>query len=564
MSFSFLRAAEDRKISYLDPMLEYYPPPFGKQLTEEERRNETEFLCIACFQNCMFQFFRLPTDIPPTKKAAIKHKLREDMTHFFETQPCDFKSISAVPASKTKAALDTHLARCFSKLAIPFTKTPSEQSILDIICDFEIFQQRLSPLWPCLQNQDLLVNLQWPIMDEIMASWRNREKGQRLCTLAFEMHALQSYQVFRTNLSAEERKDVQHPSVRRLFWSVAFLYSHLDPKWDQRMEWIDFSLHEYLTETGNTRAEMFGIVSRCMETSLEMRSRVGQLRRCFNDLPSDEAEGRLRIRQKLRELLTADPGLLFPENEYRYRVSGSMLLADVMSNLCNEQPDQPAPPSQAAQEPAVVMRVPAPISRGLMERIDSIGEDEEGLFNRLSLDSVVQEEEEDQAAKKKKISQTQRRKQAKALQAQEIAGILGDLCNSVAVKVCSEYEEIIMATVLEAVLHEAAKEALEEADTILNRAKRGELPAQFTHSLVAAILPDLESALDTTIDCFICLEPLDFANEGIRFITCCVGGSFTCPRCLRKHSEHPLVAETHIVRQTAAIRRRLGIGAFGA
>ena len=77
-------------------------------------------------------------------------------------------------------------------------------------------------------------------------------------------------------------------------------------------------------------------------------------------------------------------------------------------------------------------------------------------------------------------------------------------------------------------------------------------------ALAKALLPGLETALGETVDCFVCLQPIDFGSDAVRFLTCCEGGSFACGECVRGHP-HPPQAEWQIVRQTASIRKSLGL-----
>jgi hypothetical protein len=529
-------------------------------MSKPEADQEVEFLRICCYQNSFYHYFRLPDEIPDSKKAAFKRHLKEVV----ELHKCPafhsmFESISPINIGEAKRIMVSmaghHLmSPCFSKLISPFTRNPSEQFISAVLADFDILEQRIRPMWPALDNPEITENIQWPIMDKVMHT-EDKLAGQRLCTLAFEMHAVHSYNLYRA-LSPEERKDIQHPRVRRLFWSVAFLFSHLDPKWDRRTEWTDFSLHEYL---GPLRAELFETTAQCVQTSADMNAVTAQIRRCYRDLPSGDTTTRPVLLNKLRELSKLDPGAVSPDPRYLEDMRASMHMAKVALEVCMADTDwylPRAPPAVAAVAASSSSIVPA-ASRNLIDSIDSIGTDD--LFSRLSLDSVVQEDSEPKTSGPKKKTQAQRRKQAKATQAQEIAGCLNDLCSRVATGVAKEYECIVQETILEAVLRDLAAEALNEADTVLNRAKKGTLPNGLAHGLVAAILPDLESTLEPIIECFICMEPLNFDDDGIRFITCCVGGSFACRRCVGKHSGHPMTAEVHIVRQTAAIRRRLKI-----
>lgn len=80
---------------------------------------------------------------------------------------------------------------------------------------------------------------------------------------------------------------------------------------------------------------------------------------------------------------------------------------------------------------------------------------------------------------------------------------------------------------------------------------------------MASMLPDLESALEPTIECFVCYSDLDFTRyTDIRFLTCCEGGSFACNRCIRTHAQdfgHDAIGEQGVVRQTALIRKGFGL-----
>jgi len=45
-------------------------------------------------------------------------------------------------------------------------------------------------------------------------------------------------------------------------------------------------------------------------------------------------------------------------------------------------------------------------------------------------------------------------------------------------------------------------------------------------------------------ECFICYNTLDLLDPGMRFLTCCVGGSFACPNCIVNHDRHPVQGVT--------------------
>jgi len=90
-----------------------------------------------------------------------------------------------------------------------------------------------------------------------------------------------------------------------------------------------------------------------------------------------------------------------------------------------------------------------------------------------------------------------------------------------------------------------------------------DLPLDFRRKIVTKLLPSLEGALEPTIECFVCYSELDFSRyTSIRFLTCCEGGSFTCDGCVQTHARdynHTLKGELGVVRQTALIRKALGL-----
>ena len=152
---------------------------------------------------------------------------------------------------------------------------------------------------------------------------------------------------------------------------------------------------------------------------------------------------------------------------------------------------------------------------------------------------------------------------------QSITGLLDDLCHKVAAETAEENERLpplIEELLVESLAAEAAAEAVEEASSsarqaVLRQARAGTLPLGFARELAAALLPCLEPLLEPSIDCFVCLAPLDLASTGVRHLACCDGGSFACAGCVASHAgRHPPIAELRIVRHAAAVRRQLGVG----
>ena len=94
-------------------------------------------------------------------------------------------------------------------------------------------------------------------------------------------------------------------------------------------------------------------------------------------------------------------------------------------------------------------------------------------------------------------------------------------------------------------------------------AEANDLPNDFRREIVTKLLPDLEGALEPVMECFVCYSELDFSRYNtIRFLTCCQGGSFTCNSCVQAHEasfNHATVGELGVVRQTALIRKALGL-----
>jgi hypothetical protein len=94
---------------------------------------------------------------------------------------------------------------------------------------------------------------------------------------------------------------------------------------------------------------------------------------------------------------------------------------------------------------------------------------------------------------------------------------------------------------------------------VLELSEEGALPTDFSHTLVQRECPTLGFILDPDVECFICIQPIDFADQGVRFLQCCAGGSFACSACIGHHVQHPVVGELKIVQMAAAIRRKFGI-----
>ena len=155
---------------------------------------------------------------------------------------------------------------------------------------------------------------------------------------------------------------------------------------------------------------------------------------------------------------------------------------------------------------------------------------------------------------------------------QSLAGLLDDLCHTVATETAKENERLaplMIEELVESLAAEVVAEAVNEASSsarqaVLRQAIAGALPLGFARELAAALLPCLEPLLAPAVECFVCLAPLDLAASGVCHLACCDGGSFACAECVASHAgHHPPVTEFRIVCQAAAIRRQLGFGELG-
>ena len=165
---------------------------------------------------------------------------------------------------------------------------------------------------------------------------------------------------------------------------------------------------------------------------------------------------------------------------------------------------------------------------------------------RLAREARIKAEEAERLAREAREKAERYQRMAKAVFKETVESMIKEI----AIEVVKEHNHAIAGRV---------------QPVLLEQAKEGKLSTSFSRELVSLLLPGLESVLEPTVECFICLQPLNFAASPllIRYLSCCDGGSFACPSCIAKHTtKHTLVAEQHTVLQTVSIRRQLKIGEF--
>ena len=352
------------------------------------------------------------------------------------------------------------------------------------------------------------------VMHEIMASWKT-PPCVYMCTLLMESLVLEIYHNFFLPLKSADRANPCHPLVRELFLTSAYLFAQLDPEWDRRdtFTWLEpaLAVHVAKSPRKDLRADLYkqtlfaiNRVSAVSVSALKLRHFIGR----------SKPEDRPDLARRIKRMAEMDVGAFnFPKNQLEPLQQELMSTRRLIATL--EAKHGPTPELDLN-----------PVS--------------------VTLEMWLEYFKCQDAARKKKADQ-RRRKVTEARAQKELALMLK--------AAAAETKEI--ASVLDGVCAKvAAERAAELAWATVAEAKT--LPPEVARALAKALLPGLETALGETVDCFVCLQPIDFGSDAVRFLTCCEGGSFACGECVRGHP-HPPQAEWQIVRQTASIRRSLGL-----
>ena len=511
-------------------ILEHMPPAAAQSILDDE-------VIMVQLMYLRSAFFGALQDNVPTASMLMEKvtPIRHLVKRIFFKVHCDI-DIEGLFFSNNHAIRQLLLMHSceadFSRLICPFSVpgTKSTAFILRTIRMVEHVFKRTKRLWAedTSNFQFALPMIPTLALHEALTAWTDaRERSTQYCILHMEALLLEVYYVFYLPLTDFQKKDPDNRVVRQLFLSGAFYFALLNPRWDQSatLDWLEKSL----AKGHGMRSDLFQLTMLAMARMARVSEQAGIIRYFTTkarreDLPTLQAS--------LRGLADLQVGTFHFER-----------LADLQQELQTargiitlmELEHGPAPPLSAQ-----------PVK----------------LTLETWTEIVVK-----QNAPKKKLSQAQRRKRAKQHDA-VITSVLDDICRQVARDYITE--EIKQAkiehevgTALSDLLGQVELEAKAvPRQDVLADAKAGSLPAEFARSLAQALLPGLESALDPIVDCFVCLQPIDFGSDAVRFLACCEGGSFACGPCTSQHPDlHPLRAEWQIVRQTASVRRSLRIGA---
>ena len=166
---------------------------------------------------------------------------------------------------------------------------------------------------------------------------------------------------------------------------------------------------------------------------------------------------------------------------------------------------------------------------------------------RLAIEAAQEEERlAIEAAKAAECLAIEAARIAEDIQSELLTSVIGEIATEVATEVRTESSSLSQKNVLE-------------------QARQGVLPSEVSQELLQIEFPAADNMLQQEIECFICMQSVDFRDPNVRYLVCCGGGSFTCPDCVSTHNppdRHALQAERQIVVFAASIRRKLKIGEF--
>jgi septum formation topological specificity factor MinE len=398
----------------------------------------------------------------------------------------------------------------------------------------------------------------------------------------------------------------------------------IKPKWDREREfseWIGEAIDAYLSELqGNHRMDFFNTVA---ATLCRVQTKYDTLERLKNRLElidTGDADTRASLTRQATQLSNL-PVEIFEFTSLERRLFGDCVHDINLTLFILEDGEFEVQMEQVDVNPASnASRGASRSLESIIAEVDNAAEDDSMQMDGLVGDAMHWVEEEvsaEEINKPKKKTKNQRRRQAKEKQTAELASILGELCAKVAREtvvenerrameaaeeerrraiaaeeetkrraiaaeeekkrlemIAAEERETICAGLMDAVVGEIAEELAKELKAemslrsqkdVLEQAKMGVLPPGFVQELLVSEFPAVDNMLQPVVECFICMQPIDFRDPRVRFLVCCSGGSFSCPDCIAIHSppdRHAIQAERQIVVLAASLRRRLKLGEF--
>jgi hypothetical protein len=607
------------------PLLEkFLPVEVSRRISDSDVQRENACLDCLCFHYAMCFYFRTGRVIERFSGSSNMGQLMLSMLDFRRLVNGELSKMDVIQSDTQivvvpiPVSLRIKMARigrqCCNKLIFPFSTQRSRDPgfVVSVASSFEHVFQRLRILWSLEADlsSDLLTS--GIILDQIISSWStNWELCGRLSALVLETFCLELYQAAYSLLTPAEKADANNLTTRKMFWGASFFYNMIKPKWDREREfseWIDEAIDAYLSELqGNHRMDFFNTVA---ATLCRVQTKYDTLERLKNRLElidTGDADTRASLTRQATQLSNL-PVEIFEFSSLERRLFGDCVHDINLTLFILEDGEFEVQMEQVDVNPA------SNASRGASRSLESIIAEvdnaaEDGSMQEV-MDGLVGDAmhwvEEEETNRPKKKTKNQRRRQAKEKQTAELASILGELCAKVAREtvvenerrameaaeeerrraiaaeeekkrlemIAAEEREMICAGLMDSVVGEIAKELAKELKAemslrsqkdVLEQAKMGVLPPGFVQELLVSEFPAVDNMLQPVVECFICMQPIDFRDPRVRFLVCCSGGSFSCPDCIAIHSppdRHAVQAERQIVVLAASLRRRLKLGEF--
>jgi len=567
------------------------PSPLLKRLPPANNKAETTLLDFLCYYAAMHHKFS-GYEVNETI-VGVADEIKQGC--------CPFEDIQA-PIKEELAHIVAKGRECYCKLVVPFARTGTKnpEFVVSVANGFETFSGRFLQLWCDAADRAVLYTAQRVIHGEIVRSLSNSNLCAQLCALIMEAVALEYRLSQFVRLNRQQKADASHPVVRQMFWMASFLYSTIDRKWDlarDHGEWLNAVADPDMRPI---RKEIYQLTHQCMERVEQKRSCLSRLKEIVKTMDNDSEKA--IVRKQIKDLSPMVVTRIHPtpetERAWKEALANSNGLITLFEIQALFDDEEEAP--RIVEEPMVLEEPHAALSkedRELLEgrfgdldptrdnfylrdgtwfadgQLVQTGEENEGenaeelriRRNEAEQLRIQKEKTKAEQLRKERNEAEQLRIQKEKIEAEQIR-VENERKEAEQLRILKEKSEAELLALTEDLAKEVAAESVEEAralrdaqDKVLSN--RSSLPMEFFKQLVTSVLPDLEGVLEPTIECFLCCSDLDFSDyHHIRFLTCCVGGTFCCWECYQEHRKrigHAPSAEREIVRQTALIRKAL-------
>jgi hypothetical protein len=482
-------------------------------------------------------------------------------------------------SSAIKAQVDVG-EQCCSKALFPFSSNKSKDSsfIVQVASSFGRVGARLRGLWKS-GDADCLMSVRGALMNNLIIHNQasHREECHWLAVFALEAFCLEVHDSEYRPLPDAAKADARNVKTRKMFWCASFFYNMLRHGWEKEMEvdgWVETFLDGYLSISSGLERAQYSKLVMDAESRLDSKEEaLINVRRFVSDSELEEHELLTDLEQKLIWLtgFKAEKYNITPQEHDQFRdcVHQVNMSVVILGN----------------------MTIPL-----ILPQAD-LAEDRE----MQASDNGAQVDRN----RRKKKSRNQRRKVNRDKQTSELICILEDVCAQVAMRAAIEAteqetrwlgerysmnlraadfrihriiearkeRERIAVAQWERTAREFMRQTAAEVQTqIAQRARRNvlvqmrarTLPSAFAVELLGGIFPFMENMLVPAVECFVCMQPIDFRAPGVGYLVCCDGGSFACHDCINAHdasNRHPLRVERQIVMLATSLRRNLGLDA---